>query len=193
MRIRFDAFILDTDRRELLCNHEPLHIAPKALQLLQILIEQRPKAVAQQELYDRLWPETFVEKSNLHNLVYQLREALEDREQSIIKTVYGFGFAFAAAAVDDAPRATLWQMVIGDQEFDLQQGENIVGRERDAAIRLDQPSISRHHARILISGDQAAVEDLGSKNGTSVRGKRSATATRFSSAPWPPSCARCGR
>ena len=63
-------------------------------------------------------------------------------------------------------------MVIGDQEFDLRQGENIVGRERDAAIRLDQPSISRHHARIIISGDQAAVEDLGSKNGTSVRGKR---------------------
>ena len=53
MRIRFDDFVLDTDRRELLRNDQPLHVAGKALQLLQILIENRPKAVAQRELYLR--------------------------------------------------------------------------------------------------------------------------------------------
>jgi len=174
MRVRFDDFILDTDRRELLRNDQPLNVSGKALQLLQILIENRPKAVAQQVLYDQIWPETFVEKTALHNLVYQLRETLEDREHAIIRTAYGFGFSFAATAVDALPSVpkVLWQVVIGDHEFDLQHGENIVGRERDAAIRLDAPSISRHHARIIVSGDQATVEDLGSKNGTSVRGKR---------------------
>ena len=174
MRVRFDDFVLDTDRRELLRNDQPLHVAGKALQLLQILIENRPKAVAQQELYDQIWPGTFVEKTALHNLVYQLRETLDDREHAIIRTAYGFGFCFAASAVDASPYVprVLWQVVIGDREFDLQHGENIVGRERDAAVRLDAPSISRHHARIIVTGDHATVEDLDSKNGTTVRGKR---------------------
>ena len=174
MRIRFSDFVLDTDRRELLRNDQPLQVAGKALQLLQILIDNRPNAVAQQGLYDQIWPGTFVEKTALHNLVYQLRETLDDREHAIIRTAYGFGFSFAATVVDERPPVPQphWQVVIGDREFDLQQGENIVGRERDAAVRLDAPSISRHHARIIVTGDHATVEDLDSKNGTSVRGKR---------------------
>src|SRR6266513_2519116 len=122
MRIRFGDFVLDTDRRELLRRGDAVHLPPKTFQLLQILTEERPKAVAQQDLYDHLWPDTFVEKSNLHNLIYQLREALEDSEQSIIRTVYGFGFAFAAPVGDVAP--VLWQIVIADREFDLQDGGN---------------------------------------------------------------------
>ena len=54
MRAEFDDFILDTDRRELIRGGEVVRLAPKAFQLLQILIECRPKAVSQQELYDRL-------------------------------------------------------------------------------------------------------------------------------------------
>jgi DNA-binding winged helix-turn-helix (wHTH) protein len=83
MRVRFNDFILDTERRELLRVGQPVHLQPKTFQLLEILAEQRPKALSQQELYDRLWPDTFVEKTNLHNLIHQLREALDDREQSI--------------------------------------------------------------------------------------------------------------
>ena len=62
--------------------------------------------------------------------------------------------------------------MFGDSEFDLREGENIVGREHDAAVRVQAPSISRRHARIIISGEQATVEDLQSKNGTWIRGKR---------------------
>ena len=40
---------------------------------------------------------------------------------------------------------------------------------------LESPSVSRHHARIRISGTEAAIEDLGSKNGTYLRGERLAT------------------
>jgi DNA-binding winged helix-turn-helix (wHTH) protein len=89
MRVRFNEFILDSERRELRRGNELVHLPPKTFQLLQILAEERPRAVSQQQLYDLLWPDTFVEKTNLHNLVHQLREALDDREQSIIRTVYG--------------------------------------------------------------------------------------------------------
>jgi len=105
MRVRFSDFILDTDRRQLLRGSELVHLPPKALQLLEMLIERHPKAVAQKELYDLLWPDTFVEKSNLHNLVYQLREALDDQDHAIIRTAYGFGFSFGPDVDRDVPRS----------------------------------------------------------------------------------------
>jgi DNA-binding winged helix-turn-helix (wHTH) protein len=172
MRVRFHGFTLDTDRHELRCGTDPVHLTPKAFQLLQILVECRPKAMAQQELYDRLWPDTLVEKSNVHNLIHQLREALADREQQIIRTVYGFGFSFAAPATDEMANVSSWTIVVGDREFELVLGENIVGRERDAAVRIDDPSISRRHARLIVSPGAVALEDLRSKNGTSMHGHR---------------------
>ena len=65
-----------------------------------------------------------------------------------------------------------WELSIGGREIELQDGENIVGRERSAKIRIEAPSISRRHARLIVDGEQVTVEDLCSKNGTSVRGKR---------------------
>jgi len=174
VRIRFHDFALDTDRRELSRDGEVLPLRSKALELLQILIENRPKAMSHAELYDRLWPDTFVEKASLHKIMHQLREALGDGKHAIIRTVYGFGFSFAAAAFEEPSSTTVtqWQIVIGDREFDLREGENVIGRDREAAIRIDAASISRRHARIIIAGQEATLEDLGSKNGTSLRGKR---------------------
>lgn len=171
MRASFGDFILDTDCRELSRGGRPVPLQPKAFHLLQILFESRPKAVSQQELYDRLWPDTFVEKSNLHNLIYQVRAALGDEDQTIIRTAYGFGFMFAAPAVLAFSNAA-WQIVVGDREFDLHDGENIVGRDPGVAVRIESRSISRHHARIIVTPERVTIEDLGSKNGTSVGGRR---------------------
>lgn len=55
------------------------------------------------------------------------------------------------------------------QLFDL-AGEQIIGRGRDADIRLQGDGISRHHARILVRGDKVQIEDLGSTNGSWVNG-----------------------
>ena len=174
MRVRFHDFLLDTERRELTRAITPVPLRQKAMLLLETLIERRPKAVSHEELYDRLWPDTFVDKTSLHKVMYQLRKALDDDQQTMIRTVYGFGFSFAATVVDEelVGPAARCQIVIGDSEFDLREGENVVGRERDAAVRIEAPSISRRHARIIIIGQQATLEDLQSKNGTWIRGKR---------------------
>ncbi|MGH8430639.1 MAG: FHA domain-containing protein, partial [Solimonas sp.] len=49
---------------------------------------------------------------------------------------------------------------------------NVVGRAADATISIDSPGVSRYHARFTLSGAGATVEDLGSKNGTHVNGRR---------------------
>lgn len=101
MRVRFSQFVLDTDRHELCRGSERLHLTLKAFRLLQILIENRPKAMSQQQLYDLLWPDTVVEMANIHNLIYQVRDVLDDRGQEIVRTIYGFGFSFAAEAIEE--------------------------------------------------------------------------------------------
>jgi len=58
------------------------------------------------------------------------------------------------------------------REFDLLEGENIVGRDHEAVIRLTAPGVSRKHARIVVSGSTVTIQDLGSRSGTYVQGLR---------------------
>ncbi|WP_224371365.1 sigma 54-interacting transcriptional regulator [Hyalangium versicolor] len=51
-------------------------------------------------------------------------------------------------------------------------GEVLIGRAENAQVRLQDTAISRSHARLLVSGDEAYVADLGSQNGTLVNGER---------------------
>jgi pSer/pThr/pTyr-binding forkhead associated (FHA) protein len=57
-------------------------------------------------------------------------------------------------------------------EWVLSEGTTFVGRDRDCAVRIDSPTLSRRHARIVVAGGETTVEDLGSKNGTQVNGQR---------------------
>jgi diguanylate cyclase (GGDEF)-like protein len=57
--------------------------------------------------------------------------------------------------------------------YPLLLDENVIGRTRDCTIRIEDPGISRRHARIVLRGPGSYwVEDLGSRNGTFVRGAR---------------------
>ena len=165
MSLRFGDFAVDFDRRELSDRSGPLHLTPKAFELLQILMENRPKVVSQSELYDRLWPKTFVQPANLHNLIRELRTTIRDSKRQI-------GFSFDATAFDDKPMSITPLIVVGGQEYELHDGENVIGRDRTATVRIESGSVSRLHARITVAGNAATVEDLGSKNGTFLRGKR---------------------
>jgi hypothetical protein len=49
--------------------HVPVALSPKAPQLLRLLVEQRPRALSKTELYEALWPTSFVVDANLVNLI----------------------------------------------------------------------------------------------------------------------------
>src|SRR5437867_11112437 len=97
MALQFGDFTLDESRRQVMRGDQPLHLSPKAFQLLSILIERSPQAIAKTDLQERLWPETFVTEGNLAGLVAELRQALGDdaKEPRFIRTLYGFGYSFA--------------------------------------------------------------------------------------------------
>jgi DNA-binding winged helix-turn-helix (wHTH) protein len=179
MTLHFGEFTLDGDTRQLLRAGCEAHLSPKAFELLQVLAENRPRAVSKTVLQERLWPDTFVSEANLPNLVSELRHALNDtaRHGRLVRTVHGYGYAFSGAVDEDSaarkrsnPVLSYW-LAWEKLPIPLTEGENIVGREPGVSVWFDLPSVSRRHARILIRGDRVAVEDLGSKNGTYVSGE----------------------
>jgi DNA-binding winged helix-turn-helix (wHTH) protein len=150
-------------------------ISSKAFQLLELLLERRPEAVAKSELLERLWPDTFVSDASLHNLITDIRAALGDdaRMARYIRTLPRFGYAFHGAArvarsIQPATSASGARLVSKSAEWALAEGVNLIGRDRDCGVRIDAPTLSRHHARIVVTGGRAAIEDLESKNGTQV-------------------------
>jgi DNA-binding winged helix-turn-helix (wHTH) protein len=178
-RASFGPFTLDLETRLLLRepDRQPVHLSPKAYELLCALVETRPKANAKADLHARLWPSTFVSEATLASLVAELREALGQRgsETRFIRTVHGFGYAFAAEVRDvEAPRLvrTANWVVFNGREQALEDGEHLIGRDEDVAVTLNSPTVSRRHAKIVIAGEVATLDDLGSKNGTYVRGQR---------------------
>jgi pSer/pThr/pTyr-binding forkhead associated (FHA) protein len=60
---------------------------------------------------------------------------------------------------------------IGHRRYVLSTGVNTIGREPNSTICINDPSVSRGHARITIHEGQATLEDLKSKNGTQVMGE----------------------
>jgi DNA-binding winged helix-turn-helix (wHTH) protein len=184
MRVVFGEFALDSATRQLLRGGKSRLLEPKAFELLELLVGRRPAAVPKTEIRDQLWPDTFVSESSLTGLVAQIRHALEDdsRRPRFVRTVYGFGYAFLALAEEEAPQAVrrssgqtararavvVWE----DRSFPLDEGENVLGRDEGLAVTLRWSRVSRRHARIVVTGGCAILEDLGSKNGTFLHGKR---------------------
>ena len=180
----FGQFVLDYDTRQLLLDGQEIHLSPKALEFLAILLKNRSRAVSKTELQERLWPSTFVEETNLAGLAAEIRRALGDSATNpeFVRTVYRFGYRFVgevvesgapARAVLSGPRPCL---LFEDRQAPLMEGANVIGRAPDATIQCDVAGVSRHHARILVSKGEATLEDLGSKNGTYLQRKRISSA-----------------
>ncbi|MEM9291509.1 MAG: FHA domain-containing protein [Acidobacteriota bacterium] len=57
-------------------------------------------------------------------------------------------------------------------QYPLPPGDTLVGRSRGCQLVLDDPSISRSHALVIVSGETVRLKDLGSSNGTFVNGRQ---------------------
>ena len=181
MRVRFGERVLDSDTRQLSVRGEAVHLSPKAFQFLELLLESRPKAVSKSEIHERLWPGTFVSDGTLTSLLVEVRSAIGDsaKDARFVRTVHRFGYAFSGPAEElqgsasaAIGRKVSYRLIWGNREVALGLGENLFGRDEDAVVWIDDALVSRRHARIVIDETGAVLEDLGSKNGTYLRGKK---------------------
>ena len=177
---RFDQFTVDVKTRRLLRDGQEQHVSPKAFDLLLLLVENRSRALSKAELQQNLWPATFVLETNIASLVAEIRHALDDPadDPRFVRTMHRFGYWFigtvgeeGTAAIAGMPPVRYW-LLWETRQIPLNPGINILGRAPDAAVWIDAPGVSRHHARISLDGAGATLEDLGSKNGTYLRGEQ---------------------
>jgi DNA-binding winged helix-turn-helix (wHTH) protein len=177
VRVTCGDLTIDLDRRQVSLAGDDVRLSPKAYAFLQYLAERRPAAVSRQELYDVLWPDVFVSDSNLATIVAEVRRALNDdaKEPRYVRTVFGFGYAFAADRGQPAETPAIWRLIGGDVDLLLPAGETILGRGMEQLGR--HGVVSRAHAVVKIAADAATIEDLDSKNGTFVGGRRIHSAT----------------
>ena len=175
MRVQFGDFTLDSASRQLVRGGTAIHLSPKAFELLCHLVERRPGAMSKDQLFELVWPGTFVVEGNLTVLVTELRRALGDDPHTprFIRTIHKHGYAFCSEVIEIAPPPAargllrVW-LLWNDRVLPLAEGENVIGRDPSCGVWLDQPGVSRHHARVVVTDDVAEIEDLGSTNGTFV-------------------------
>lgn len=149
---RFGDFLVDNDQKLLLCSGIPTSVTPKVFETLLVLVEHSGRLVSKEELMSRVWPDSFVEESNLTFNIQQLRKCLGDdaRNPRFIETVSRRGYRFIAP--------------VEAQEVNLASPHTPAANPVAAPSRLtteDHNSQSRRHRRRLLTLAFAIVVVLG--------------------------------
>lgn len=175
MRIQFGRFLLDTGRAQLLDGGAVVPLTPKAFGVLCLLADRRPDVVDKDTIAAAVWGAP-VSDASLTMVMTELRKALGDSatNPTFIRTAHRRGYAFCASAETvDVPRdAARFFLLVDGRRLPLGDGETVVGRDEGCGIRVDEPSVSRRHARFLVQDEDVTVEDLNSTNGTLVNGRK---------------------
>ena len=184
MRYEFAAFILDVNEGQLRRGGERIPLRPKCFDLLVYLLRSRGKLLTKNDLLDNVWPDAVVSEATLSRTVATLRAALDDSPQkpALIETASRRGYRFIGQvrevdeqdhrSTDYIDRSTDYILVYKNHEYSLRDGSQLIGRGRDVQIPVFTTGASRHHARLVVAGHVIHLEDLESRNGTFVNGKR---------------------
>jgi DNA-binding winged helix-turn-helix (wHTH) protein/TolB-like protein/Flp pilus assembly protein TadD len=92
----FDRFELDLRRGVLRSNGEEITLRPKTFALLCHLVDHPGRLVDKEELLDKVWPDVVVTEDSVVQCVGELRAALGDRDQRLIRTVPRRGYMLDA-------------------------------------------------------------------------------------------------
>ena len=178
---RLGAWLVEPSLDRISRDGHLVKLRPRAMDVLVHLALAAGKLASKQDLIDTVWQTEFVSEHALTQVIAELRAALGDdaRNPSFIENIPRRGYRLVAdvtavaASVSPGREVSLPFKLLGtDGDVPLSQGPNIVGRTGDADICIDRTEVSRCHARIMIAGTTATIEDLGSKNGTYLNGER---------------------
>jgi len=152
---RFDTFVLDVDEQILLRDGSMVPLTPKVFETLLLLVRHQGSVVTKQTILETLWPDVFVEESNITFNITKLRKALGDtkRPSLYIETVPRRGYRFKTEVKevlveDDCPSPTAETLVGGNGRVathELASTEQLTPPAHDTArgiaqVRRSSPS-----------------------------------------------------
>ena len=140
----FGPYRLEPGRRLLLCENKVVPLQPKAFEILVALVENSDNLVTKDDLLKRVWPDTFVEESNLAQNIFVLRKTLGD-ERRYILTVPGRGYRFAekVTVVDEVTVAQSESAgkVIEHEEDTHDENTLVIERHTRSQVVVAEPSV----------------------------------------------------
>jgi DNA-binding winged helix-turn-helix (wHTH) protein len=201
---RFGQFELDVAAYALRRAGQRIKLQKIPMEVLVLLVRNAGILVHRTEIHAALWDsDVFLDQdAAINTAVRKIRRALGDDAEHprFIETVVGKGYRFIAPLeTHDAEvrlqrsranadgmsadgldhRLPNYLVTRGKRQFVLDRGENLLGRDADATVYIDHPSVSRRHARISIDSARAVLEDLKSQNGTFLDGREIETPTEI--------------
>lgn len=147
----FGNFSLDAQNRTLRRGEATVPLTPKAFDVLLVLVQNAGKTVSKDELIKAVWPDSFVEESNLTQTVFMVRKALDETaDRRYVLTVQGRGYRFTAAVkLTTQPDAE--PTTVSTSLRDL-------GPADPTAIGVDHPGTNLHYAsRAAISRNRIVI------------------------------------
>ncbi|HMD17517.1 MAG TPA: winged helix-turn-helix domain-containing protein [Terriglobales bacterium] len=129
----FGPFRMDPSRQLLLRDGQPVPLTPKAFETLLVLVQRGEELVSKDELMKLLWPDTFVEESNLTQHISMLRKALGESPQDhrYIVTMSGRGYRFAQKAREVSDTSSVIVQSYSVQRLTVEETES---REKIAVV-----------------------------------------------------------
>jgi DNA-binding winged helix-turn-helix (wHTH) protein len=107
VKLRFGDFVLDRETGRLLGPWGEVRLRPQAFRMLEVLAEQAPKILSQEELLDRVWGVEHLSPASVKQAVSEVRQALGDdpARPSLIATIHRRGYRFIAPVerIEDGP------------------------------------------------------------------------------------------
>lgn len=192
--IRFAEFELDLGAYVLRRPDGPVRLEKLPMEVLILLVQRAGTLVQRSEIRAVLWsPDVYVEHdSAINTAIRKIRRTLGDDagQPRFVETVVGKGYRFVAAVERGAHAEARsrsshrrssaesgrvfpsYSVTRGRQEFILEAGRTVFGRDPGAGVYVDHPSVSRRHACVAIGPEGAVLEDLESRNGTFLNGRR---------------------
>jgi DNA-binding winged helix-turn-helix (wHTH) protein len=191
---RLGEWLVQPSLNRLILGERTVRIRARLMDVLAFLAAHQGEVLSKDEIIAAVWARQYLAESVLTRSIAELRRILGDdaAEPSFIETITKRGYRLVAlveyvggSAPAPVPAARpappekpsplgehTCGLCWGEQEIPLSEGENIIGRTGDALVRISSSRVSRRHARIVVTGGRAVLEDLGSKNGTYLRGRR---------------------
>src|SRR5262245_47784114 len=101
---RFARFVVDAGTGSLQSGGVPVPLRPKSFDVLMHFVRNRGRLVTKDELLDHVWGSVVVTENSLSQCIREVRQALEDHDQTIVETVAKRGYIFTPAVTecDDA-------------------------------------------------------------------------------------------
>lgn len=172
---RFGPFRVDPERELLLREDEAVPIAPKAFQVLLVLMRHSKQVVSKDDLMKTIWPDTFVEEANLSRNIFLLRKALGETPQDhqYVVTVPGRGYRFAED-VQLVPERELNIVAASHTRVQVQVEETrpwlriAVATVLVAAIGVLSFVLFNHRAPVLGERDTVVLADFANATGDPI-------------------------